>query len=121
MGDGNSDSPKTRKQGAEALKRAREAKFTEWFQDRRWRVMDEASGSRMVSNVPVVYDQGKFTIPPGAKFRTPLGHAGRTGFLVMELDAMGQDTGNIATFGLAALRQAQDAYGLIVGLPGGSD
>ena len=112
------------RQPAAALKEARERKFREWFEGRRWRVMTEATGERELTGddlpVPIVitFNQGRFKIPPPAKFHTPFGHGGRQGILIMELDENGQDTGTIAAFGVTALAKAQQIYGLIVGLDG---
>jgi hypothetical protein len=110
---------------ADVLKEARDRKFAEWFQDRRWRVMDEVTGERDTtvvvpdgSEVAIIvkYSAGHFTIPAPAKFYTPLGRPGRVGIMVAEIDAMGQDTGVTASFGATSLAKAQEAYGLIVGL-----
>jgi hypothetical protein len=122
-----------KRQPAQALKEARDTKFRFWFENRRWRIADEVTGERTVHLDPgtylgtrhpdgldlvVTYDHGHFKIPAPGKFHTPLGHAGRSGIIVAEIDTMGQDTGIMAAFGPTALRQAHEKYGLIVGLPG---
>lgn len=104
---------------ADVLKAAREAKVTEWFEGRRWRVMDEADGQREVPGSPGItatYRAGHFKIEGPGKFQTPLGHSGKNGILVAEIDAVGQDTGKYAAFGATALKQAQERFGLIVGI-----
>lgn len=114
------------RQPAVALREARERKFREWFEGRRWRIADEMSGERPVTiqgmTTTMTFSAGQFTVPAPGKFHTPLGHAGRTGFLIIEIDAQGQDiTGDdgypvTATFGATALAKAQEVYGQIVGL-----
>lgn len=111
---------------ADALKQARERKQAEWFNCRRWRVAEEVTGTRPFTangvEMIITYDRGQFKIPVPGKFKTPLGHAGRMGYLIVEMDEQGQDLVPevMAAFGATALRQAQARYGLIVGLPGGA-
>jgi hypothetical protein len=102
---------------AEALAAARQAKWDEFFQSRKWRVVTEATGRLSQGEIVVTYDQGRFQISEPGKFRTPLGHPGRSGYLLAEVVA-GQDTGAYACFGGTALRKAAEQYGAILNLPG---
>jgi hypothetical protein len=93
-------------------------KIEGWFSGRRWRVLTEVDGAKLVSGVTVIYRQGAFEIPIPGVFVTPIGHRGRHGFLVIETDGNGNDiAGSEQAFGEAVLRRASENYGLISGLP----
>jgi hypothetical protein len=105
---------------SESLRAARAAGFASWFRDRRWRIMDEISGQVTLpdSNVTVTYDHGEFWITEPFLFRTPLGHNGRHGFTLREVDPeTGEDTDEIsmASFGRDVLVRAQQQFGAISG------
>lgn len=101
---------------ADVLREARERKAAQWWEGRRWRVADEVTGQRTDGDVSVLYQNGHVTVSGPGKLKTPLGHTGKNGYMVAEIDAAGQDTGVYVIFGLNALRNAQKKYGAIVGL-----
>jgi hypothetical protein len=118
------------RQPAAALAEARERKFKEWFEGRRWRIADDWTGERPAivdagngtdMTLLLRFNHGRFLIPPPGRFHTPLGHGGRQGVIIIELDELGQDKvpERAVPFGITTLKSAQKAYGLIVGLPGG--
>jgi hypothetical protein len=105
---------------SESLRTARAAELASWFRDRRWRVMTEVSGTATLpeSECTITYDHGEFWIGNPYLFRTPLGHNGRHGFLLRELDPQtGADTSQIsmASFGHDVLVKAQERFGAITG------
>ena len=92
-------------------------RFATWFEGRRWRVMDELSGTVAVGGIQVAYDRGAFEIAQPGVYVTPLGNRGRRGYLVIETGADGCEALLAVAFGEATLRRAQRDYGLISGLP----
>jgi hypothetical protein len=89
-----------------------------WFEGRRWRVMDEVSGTVIVGGVQIDYANGEFEIASPGVYVTPLGNRGRRGYLVIETDADGHDLpAHAEAFGEATLRRALLTYGLVAGLP----
>ena len=117
---------------SEIARDAREASLRSWFGKRRWRVMSEFSGERrkQLPRKPgapqqvavLVYDQGEFWITsPHGVFQTALGHKGRHGFLIVELDpGTGKDLEPqvVVSFGHGVLAKAQEMYDCFpLGLP----
>lgn len=93
--------------------------FAEWFgPPRAWRVVTEAQGHVDEQGVSFDYEAGRFTIT-GGEFATPFGTpAGREGILIVEVDpATGQDQGKPVAFREDVLRQAEQQFGTIAGLP----
>jgi hypothetical protein len=102
----------------DALRQRREARFDEWFKDRRWRVCAEMNGEREANGSTVHYRGGFFRIDPPAVFQTPLGHKGRSGYLVQEVDKEGRDIPDSRhPFGRRTLEHAVSAYQSVTGLP----
>lgn len=90
-----------------------------WFAARRWRVRAELNGTMTDRGVKITYTGGAFEVDRPGAFATPLGHRGRHGYAIIEVDADGKDIpGTSAAFGEALLRRASRAYGTISGLPG---
>lgn len=107
------------KDRATILREAREAKFDAWFKGRHWRVCSEISGERTgEGGAKITYDRGWFTIAPPHTFKTPLGHRGRAGILIQEVDAEGHDLPGTtpASFGEQVLKRAAKVYGSVTGL-----
>lgn len=107
--------PSTRR--SESLKAAREASFARWFAGRRWRIATEESGTEeREGGVKIVYERGEFWVQPPGKFQTPLGHKGRHGYVLQEVDPhTGQDIeGSRSTWGAQALRKAREQYRAII-------
>lgn len=101
---------------SEALRTARQDKFDQWFRFRRWRVAAEITEIREIDGDRVVYDHGEFWVDKPGVFQTPLGHKGRHGFVVCEVDAVtGLDLQPLvqAAFGYASLQRAQEEYGAV--------
>lgn len=93
-------------------------KFASWFEGRRWRVMDELTGTVTVEGIAVAYDKGAFEIDQPGGYVTPLGNHGRRGYLVIETGPDGHDLPvHAEAFGEATLRRASATYGLVSGLP----
>lgn len=89
-----------------------------WFENRRWRVETELNGTVTIGGVKFTYDKGAFEVEPPGVFVTPLGHRGRHGYVIIEVDADGRDIPGTGTaFGDATLRRASKAYGTVTGLP----
>jgi len=103
--------------GAEALKMSRQQKFNDLFRGRRWRVQTEKSGPSVIGGIRVRYDCGEFWIDPPGVFQTPLGHKGRHGFVLIEVDADGRDVVPLRriALGYAAIRGAAEHFGAIAG------
>jgi hypothetical protein len=111
--------PQDNRGRAETLARSRAEKFDSWFATRRWRVCAEVSGLRERDGHKVLYHRGFFKIEPPGVFQTPLGHKGRTGYLVQEVDGEGHDkegTSPVA-FGRRTLEHAINSYAAVTGLP----
>jgi hypothetical protein len=103
-----------------SLRTARALRMSQWFAGRRWRILTEVSGTiRLPDNgKSITYDCGEFWIEEPASFQTPLGHVGRQGFTVREVDpADGTDLEPIclASFGHTTLVKARDEYDAIQG------
>ena len=91
--------------------------FAQWFAERHWRVLTEATGLRQQLDAAVAYKDGKFVIS-GGEFLTPLGTpAGTEGYLVQEQDPLGNDLPVMAAFREDVLRKAEALYGTVAGLP----
>lgn len=100
------------------LKESRQQKFDQWFKDRKWRVAAEISGTREQDGNTFRYHKGYFQIDRPGVFQTPLGHKGRAGYMLHEVDADGSDIpDSLAAFGRIALESAIKAYGSVTGLP----
>jgi hypothetical protein len=98
---------------------AMDKRLAPWFEGRRWRVMDELSGTVTVGQVRIAYASGEFEIAPPGVFVTPLGHRGRRGIAIIETGEDGRDIpGTSVAFGEATLRRASSAYGTVSGLAG---
>lgn len=102
----------------EALRQRREARFDSWFRDRRWRVCTEITGDRVSDTGIVRYSGGFFRMDPPGIFQTPLGHKGRAGYLIQEVDPDGGDRDvPPVPFGRRTLEHAIEKYGAVSGLP----
>jgi hypothetical protein len=111
----------------DAVKATRQRQMDTLFKDRRWRVMTEVTEERRTAASDgsgerdrVVLDHGEFWVDAPGIFQTPLGHKGRHGFLLTELDpATGADLDPPVrmTFGHDLLLKAQEEYGQIRDLP----
>lgn len=103
---------------AEPLREARERRFAEWFEGRRWRVRTEEQGERFLEGHRTVYDHGEFWIDTPGVFQTPVGHTGSHGFILQEVDAAGNDIeGSMVAWGIQSIRQAATQFGAIVEVP----
>jgi hypothetical protein len=97
---------------SEAIRSARDRKLEDWFGKRRWRIATELNGKLGEAN----YREGEFWLPEGKVFRTPLGHVGRHGFALQEIDAQGNDVADgeghpvRVTFGWTILRKAHERW-----------
>jgi hypothetical protein len=102
----------------QTLADSRESKFRHWFENRRWRVCHEITGTWTKDGHRISYFRGFFQMDPPGTFQTPLGHRGRKGYLIQETEPDGTDcqTEPVA-FGRQALERAQERFGLITGLP----
>ena len=105
---------------SDSLRAARAFRMGEWFAGRKWRIVTEISGTIKLpeSEKSITYDHGEFWIEAPASFQTPLGHIGRQGFTVREVDpADGTDLEPItlASFGYTTLVKARDQYDAIQG------
>jgi hypothetical protein len=103
-----------------ALSRSRTERFDSWFKDRRWRVLEEMSGQRERDGSTVIYDAGEFWVSWPGIFQTPLGHRGRHGFLIREVDPQtGADLEPAVdvAFGFVTLSTAVERYQAVRGLP----
>jgi hypothetical protein len=104
----------------EALRAVREAKFDSWFRGRCWRVAEEWTTTRMVGGDEVAYDKGEFWVTPPGVFQTPLGHKGRHGFVIREIEpqsGIDKHPAVQAAFGFSTLKMANERYNCIRGLP----
>ncbi len=104
---------------AELLRRAREEKFAGWFRGRYWRVCHEITGNREKDGFVVSYFRGHFQVKAPAVFQTPLGHKGRSGYLIQEINSAGSDLPGTQPhpFGRKALEHAISLYHSVTGLP----
>ena len=104
---------------AEYLRSSSRQKFEQWFKDRHWRVCTEMTGNRVKDGYIVIYYKGFFQVTPPGTFQTPLGHRGRSGYLIQETDAGGTDLPGTepVPFGRAALLHAIEEFGLVKDLP----
>jgi hypothetical protein len=117
---------------ATALKAAREERLAEWFRGRHWRVAAEVDGPRTwpaayteidgqqvltSPEIAVTYDKGSFVIDRPGYYKSPVGHQGRNGVLIIETDAEGSDLpgqGAGTCWGRGTLESAVRDFGAVI-------
>lgn len=93
--------------------------WDKWFKDRKWRVLEECSGTATVRGIAVKFRRGVFDIIPGKNggaFRSPLStNLGRHGLVLQETNADGSldIPGSRAVFGESAVKRARAEYGAV--------
>lgn len=104
------------------------SRMAEYFKDRRWRIVTEATGAAFIPAtegpleteegpvIPVHFDRGRIRIDAPGAFRSPLsGNPGRSGFLLQEVDADGNDIpGSQYPFGEPAVKAAREDFHAIM-------
>jgi len=102
-----------------ALHASAEEKYAAWFSGRHWRVCEEITGNRTIEGKKVSYYRGFFRVEPPGVFQTPLGHKGRKGYLIREIDAQGKDLPGTepVPFGRMVLERAAEDFSAVTGLP----
>lgn len=98
------------------------SKMDEWFKDRRWRVLTEATGQGFVppgevgEHLSVTMEQGHFVVESPGAFKSPLsGNPGRRGIVLQEIDAEDKDIdGSRYPFGEPAVKAARETYGAVI-------
>jgi hypothetical protein len=94
-------------------------RWDELFKGRKWRVAEEVSGAAAdpgQPEVPVTFERGRFEIPAGAAFRSPLStNLGRRGVLLQETDESGAADipGSRIAVGESAVRKARSAFSAV--------
>jgi hypothetical protein len=103
-----------------ALRAARMARMSEWFDGRRWRVCTELT----YDTPEVTVRQGEFWVKDGKVFRTPFGNKGTHGYVLQEVepetgaDIWRDDEPSRASFGWIMISHAAEMFpGSIVLVP----
>jgi hypothetical protein len=92
---------------------------------RKWRVAEEVTGTELangdtgaglIAGIPVVFDRGRFELPPGAAYRSLLStNLGRRGVLLAETSADGAADipGSRIAVGEPAVKRAREEYSAV--------